>query len=110
MPDREDQEKLDHAWRDILTTGRERKDMRRFRRLVRHIPSDPRCRICYVPFKGIGGALLRTFRGKGPSTFNPTVCSDCEVFARKHPGGAQVDLAMLFADIRGSTGMAEKAR
>ncbi len=108
MPGRQDREQLDVAWREVLTTGREHKDMRRFRRLVRHIPSDPRCRICYAPFRGVGGAVMRTLLGKAPSTYNPTVCNDCEVFARKHPGGAQVDLAMLFADIRGSTGMAER--
>ncbi len=107
MPDRDDRQNLDHAWHDILTTGREHKDIGRYRRLVRHVPSDPRCRICYVPFKGIGGALMRML-GTAPSTYNPTVCNDCERFARKHPGGAQVELAMLFADIRGSTGMAER--
>jgi adenylate cyclase len=38
---------------------------------------------------------------------NPRFCNDCESFARKYPGGAEVDLAMVFADVRGSTALAE---
>jgi adenylate cyclase len=43
-----------------------------------------------------------------PSKLNPRYCNDCEVFAKKHPGGAEVELAMLFIDIRGSTALAER--
>ncbi|MGA7730378.1 MAG: adenylate/guanylate cyclase domain-containing protein [Chloroflexia bacterium] len=39
---------------------------------------------------------------------NPRLCGVCERFAEKHPGGAEVPLTLLFADIRGSTAMAEK--
>jgi adenylate cyclase len=35
------------------------------------------------------------------------MCNSCEMYARKHPGGAEVELTMLFADIRGSTALAE---
>jgi adenylate cyclase len=44
---------------------------------------------------------------RGPSTVNPHFCSVCENYARKHRGGAEVEFTMLFADIRGSTPLAE---
>jgi len=39
---------------------------------------------------------------------NPNLCDTCERAARERPGGAEIPLSMLFADIRGSTGLAEK--
>jgi adenylate cyclase len=39
---------------------------------------------------------------------NPNYCNLCETFVRTHPGGAEVELTMLFADVRGSTTLAEK--
>lgn len=44
--------------------------------------------------------------GKDQSRFNPRYCERCERF--EHPGGAEVVLTMLFADVRGSTTMAAK--
>jgi adenylate cyclase len=45
--------------------------------------------------------------GKRPSKMNPRFCSACEEFAQANPGGAEVPLSLLFADIRGSTALAE---
>jgi adenylate cyclase len=38
---------------------------------------------------------------------NPRFCGFCEKWARTHPGGAELQMALLFADIRGSTPLAE---
>src|SRR4030067_3793207 len=46
--------------------------------------------------------------GRKPSTLNPRFCNVCEDFARKFPGGAQVEMSMLFADVRGSTALSEQ--
>jgi adenylate cyclase len=32
----------------------------------------------------------------------------CETFVRTHPGGPEVEISMLFADVRGSTTLAEQ--
>jgi adenylate cyclase len=40
-----------------------------FRRLYRRLPSDPRCRFCLVPFRGVG-SLLKI----APSRKNPNFC------------------------------------
>ena len=45
--------------------------------------------------------------GKRPSDANPNWCTSCFAFMAKHHGGAEIDGAMLFADIRGSTTLAE---
>ena len=44
--------------------------------------------------------------GRDQSRYNPRFCVKCEVF--DHPGGAEVPLTMLFADVRGSTRIAEQ--
>jgi len=98
---------VDAIWREIFMTG-ERPHMRRMRRLYRWVPSEPRCAQCNMPFGGIGGALLRFVAKRGPSRLNPRTCNDCELFAQEHPGGAEVDVAVLFADVRGSTALAER--
>jgi adenylate cyclase len=76
------------------------------RRVLGRIPASPRCRLCAAPFAGPGGPVMRMI-GKGPSAANPTVCSACQNVLMRHHGGAEVDSSMLFADIRGSTAMAE---
>ena len=91
-------------WEDILERG---DNFRHLRWLFRWLPHDPRCELCLAPFAGIGGTMVRTFKGIKPSTLNPHYCNDCELVSKDHPGGAEADVALLFADIRGSTALAE---
>jgi adenylate cyclase len=77
------------------------------RRVFSRIPSDPRCLMCASPFNGPGAPFMRLI-GKRPSDANPNWCNSCFDFMAKHHGGAEVDGAMLFADIRGSTTLAER--
>jgi adenylate cyclase len=44
----------------------------------------------------------------GPSPLNRRLCKWCTRAIHKHPGGAEIDVSVLFADIRGSTAMAEQ--
>ncbi|MEA2492703.1 MAG: adenylate cyclase [Thermoleophilaceae bacterium] len=76
-------------------------------RVFRHLPSPPRCKTCYVPFDGIGGRVAR-LAGFKRSRKNPSLCSHCceSITGR---GGAEVDIAVLFADVRGSTALGERA-
>ena len=75
--------------------------------VLRRIPSDPRCVSCEAPFMGIGAPLMRAI-GRDRSRYNPSLCAACENLARKFGARAEVPLTMLFADIRGSTSLAEK--
>jgi adenylate cyclase len=91
-------------WYDYLTVGSPNE--RRIRRIFRLLPHGPRCRLCAAPFAGAAAPVMRMI-GKRPADRNPNWCSSCFDFITEHHGGAEVELSLLFADIRGSTGMAE---
>lgn len=76
-------------------------------KIYKSLPSDPHCIECNMPMAGFGGALLR-FNGSKPSSFSSMLCSGCEQIARKKESGAEVELSMLFADVRDSTPLAER--
>jgi adenylate cyclase len=79
----------------------------RARARLKHLPSEPRCKMCAAPFGGFGAALMRHM-GRGRWAKNPTYCTYCfGVIAARH-GGAEIDASFLFADVRGSTALAER--
>ena len=92
-------------WRDFLTRGDAAE--RRVRGLLKRLPANPRCVLCAAPFGGMGAPLMRMI-GKRPSDKNPTMCTTCFDFMAKHRGGAEIECSFLFADVRGSTSMAER--
>ncbi len=93
-------------WRDWFMTDAFKVE-KQFYRVFRFLPNDPRCKICNTPFRGAGGVLMR-FMGRGQSNLNPHFCNVCEEMAKKYPGGAEVEMSMLFADVRGSTALSEQ--
>jgi adenylate cyclase len=95
----------EEAWRAILT-GQVRR-VQRVRRLVGWMPAGPRCKLCLAPLRPPGSVLLRAV-GFGPSRLNRRLCSACFRSLDKHPGGAEVEISLLFADVRGSTALAER--
>lgn len=97
-------QKNEEFWRDFLSHPDTL--MRRGRRILMRLPADPRCRLCAGPFTGPGGAAMRLI-GKRQSAANPNYCTSCESILLKHHGGAEVAGSCLFADIRGSTALAE---
>jgi adenylate cyclase len=100
---------VDEKWRRVLM-GESRGHFcwnPTVRRISRSIPSDPRCKLCDTPF-GRPGNVLR-FLGFGPSRINRRICSGCIHALQKRPGGAEVEATFLFADVRGSTALAEQA-
>jgi adenylate cyclase len=81
---------------------------KRLRHILRVLPRDPRCKFCNAPFQGIGGLIVRALFGKQRSALNPRYCNLCEIASQEFPGGAEVEMSMLFIDIRGSTALSEK--
>ncbi len=82
---------------------------RRLRRLWRMLPSGPRCKICTSPFEPPFGPVLRLV-GKGRWPGNPKYCGGCFKDLYAHREGAEIECTLFFADIRGSTGLAETMR
>jgi adenylate cyclase len=90
------------VWQFWFTTSAFDVD-KRLRRIFRVLPSDPRCKFCNAPFHGAGGFIVRALFRKQASALNPRFCNMCDEAMRRFPGGAEVEMSMLFADIRGST-------
>ncbi len=80
--------------------------MKKGQRVFRRLPSNPRCKLCRNPFGGIGGRLCSVI-GRKPSRKNPNLCQYC--FDHLPPGGIEIDIGVLFADVRNSTGLGERS-
>ena len=105
----------EQEWRDLLSGTPEERPKSPFR----FIPSSPRCKVCAAPFGSPGALLFRRF-GFAPWEKNPRICRRCfdtmERHAKTCPGaleggevsGAEVDVSMLFADVRGSSKLARQ--
>jgi adenylate cyclase len=77
----------------------------RLRRVFRHLPSDPRCKLCYAPYAAPFGPVV-SLLGFGRWYKNPSLCGSCLRIMERDQGGAEVELSMLFADLRESTQLA----
>jgi adenylate cyclase len=82
----------------------------------RFVPSNPRCKLCSAPFGSPGGRIFRRY-GFSPWEKNPKICGRCFTGLGEQaqmcpsvPGedvrGAEVEISMLFADVRGSSKIA----
>lgn len=98
---------IENTWRNLLTQGLSDEE-KRHKRIFRMFPAKRKCKWCELPFDHPISPLIHFIFRKRPSTFNPRFCNICDTFAVKYQGGAEVELAMVFADIRGSTTLAEK--
>ena len=81
----------------------------RMRRIMRRLPHGPNCKLCAAPFEGPAGAVLRHVGfARFPGT--PTICGGCIKGLNKlGVYGAEIPVSLLFADIRGSTGIGERS-
>ena len=78
------------------------------RRTFRHVPSGPRCKVCYAPFGPPGGAMFR-WMGFTPWEKNPNVCLRClSELAEYEVMGAEVEISFMFADVRRSSDLARR--
>ena len=63
--------------------------------------------MCNAPFGGVGG-LFMPLLGHARWAKNPKYCAGCFRMLRENHGGAEIECSLLFADVRGSTALAEQ--
>lgn len=97
---------VDNPHRDLWYTmfGVGHPELKRYQRFNMRLPSPPRCKLCYAPYRGLGSVLMK-LQGREPSNKNPRYCSRCDQFLRQFPGGAEVGMTIVFLDVRGSSRM-----
>jgi adenylate cyclase len=78
--------------------------MKTMRRTFGLIPGGPRCFECNRPMARPFNWLSKAY----PSSFSPKLCDSCERYTRQQEAGAEVEMSILFADVRGSTALAEQ--
>jgi len=98
---------VEQMWRDWFMTDAFAVE-KRLHRFFNILPHDPRCKLCHAPFQGVGGMAVNALYNRKQSSLNPNFCNVCEDFAKKFPGGAEVEMSMLFVDVRGSTALSEQ--
>lgn len=94
----------DEIWRMILhgkVPG-----LKQLRQFYKLLPGDKRCKNCYVPLSGFTAPIMRLF-GRRTYHKNPHFCNWCMWLGQVYPGGAEIELSLLFVDVRGSTQLAE---
>jgi adenylate cyclase len=73
---------------------------------LKRVPGSPRCKMCAAPFGRPGRAFMHLL-GRDRWSKNPEYCGACFRVLEAHHGGAEIESTFLFADIRGSTTLAE---
>ena len=91
-------------WERLLVKGHE--PLKVAQRIFRWLPRDPRCKLCLNPFGGVGGKMVGLL-GHKPSRKNPNICQFC--FDRLPTGNIEIDIAVVFADVRASTALGEQS-
>lgn len=87
-------------WQNLLAGGD--REFNRVRRRFGRMPSPPRCKLCGAPFGGWGW-LFGRFAGRRPSIQNAMICGACYKLLEQHPGGTEIELSVLTAEIRQPT-------
>lgn len=103
VSDYQQQEGNEEIWKTVLIDGHPMLITKKKRFSV--LPSDPRCKLCAAPFRGIGGKALKLFKDIHQSKRNPLFCNACDSFLKAYPGGIETPMTMMFVDIRNSVGL-----
>lgn len=77
------------------------------KRVFGMLPANRRCRVCNSPFSGPASIVTKALGFGAGASLNPTLCVRCENIVKEHGVGIETEVTLLFADIRGSTALAE---
>ena len=100
---------INPLWKALFSG--EHPELKRGRKMLRLISPTARhrCRLCYAGFDGFSAPMMRAI-GRAQWTRYPHYCEKCEGVLARERGGAEIEIAMLFADVRGSTQLAAGMR
>jgi adenylate cyclase len=104
-PHRYDDPAANDYWHNLLI-GEDR-GLNLLSRMFRAVPSPPRCKICQAPFQGPFAPVFKLV-GFRRWALNQQLCRFCVSGLAKDKGGAEIPVSLLFADVRGSTTLAEQ--
>ncbi len=98
----------EELWRSLLsgTNSKLRSGRRLFGRLPAPKTPTARCKLCLVPFDGPLAPIVRLIWRRVRWARSPLYCNVCEGVLKGYPGGVELEAAVLFADVRGSTTLA----
>ena len=91
---------LEEIWRDALTNPDS--PFYRYGRIRKHFTGNPRCKLCKLPLGGMSYTDPQAVR-TGAIKRQPPLLQRLRGLGEDHPGGAEIELTLLFADVRGST-------
>ena len=95
----------EEEWQEVLTGSAP--GLKRMRAFMGAIPAGPRCKLCAAPFGRPGRTVLKLIGAK-PSPLNRRICKLCVKHLHERPGGTELEVTVFFADVRGSTALAEQ--
>ncbi len=93
-------------WHSMLSGHAPAVPVGKMRKLFKHLPAEKHCKFCNAPFDGPFARFFKLTH-QSPSRLSPTLCQLCEDMSKIVVGGAEVELTLVFADVRGSTALAE---
>lgn len=93
-------------WNSILTGIKPGVPLYPMRNFFSKLSGETRCKLCNIPFDGRSSWFFTRIWSK-QSNMSPHFCLRCENLAKRHEGGADVEMTFLFVDVRGSTSLGE---
>ena len=97
---------IEGFWRDYFIEGPPQSQISK-QKFFKLLPAEHRCKFCFAPFDGVAAPIVKNVLKTQQSRYNPHYCNTCDTFSKKFQGGANVPVTILFADMRGSTTIAE---
>jgi adenylate cyclase len=101
MTMQKDEKEIEEVWRRLFELGEPelKKLQAEFIQVVS--PTQSRCKLCFFAFDQVG------VQDRKRSQRNPYFCNKCDEYITENAGGANVNISVIFVDVRSSVSIAE---